>query len=380
MTEGPAGGRSCPIIRKASAHGLGHLLPPYADDDPPSPIPEPLKGVLGGKEKLKRWQHDVWFEIVRATLASEAPRFDYHPALQRPTASRYTATSTEVHGWYDHWNEGKSYAESVKPLGFSIILHPSRLPPHPDDGPDPLAGTAKASHPVAPYDKDLAKAISQAFDRITGEPIDPGTLETYQEVLAGYPHSEEAKFLNGGPFDRGHTERREVVASSIILIGKEADRWEEEYHLGMRTGEFVLNYGGAPEESTKTYLLLRQACQDFGVLAVARATGIARATLGKLVAGESAVTRIPHHVLRQSVEKLKDEKAQEERARFRELVVLTKLVDEVGLRAAARGRKTDPSNLRRRIHKLRGKAADAHPSRPRHLTTEYGEGAKRPRH
>jgi hypothetical protein len=34
-------GRGHPVIRKASAHGLGHLLPPYQAEDAPRSIPAP---------------------------------------------------------------------------------------------------------------------------------------------------------------------------------------------------------------------------------------------------------------------------------------------------------------------------------------------------
>jgi hypothetical protein len=38
------GGR--PILRKVSAHGLGHLLPPYGADNPPADIPAPDESVM----------------------------------------------------------------------------------------------------------------------------------------------------------------------------------------------------------------------------------------------------------------------------------------------------------------------------------------------
>ena len=49
-----------PIIRKASAHGLGHLIDPYDDDDvpphlAPPHVPLPEIGV-------HRWHHDLWDE------------------------------------------------------------------------------------------------------------------------------------------------------------------------------------------------------------------------------------------------------------------------------------------------------------------------------
>jgi hypothetical protein len=62
------------------------------------------------------------------------------------------------------------------------------------------------------------------FDRVTGEPIAPEQLKSYAEVLAQYHISPEAKFANGRYLDRGRTERRHVVATDFVLIGKEANR------------------------------------------------------------------------------------------------------------------------------------------------------------
>jgi hypothetical protein len=62
------------------------------------------------------------------------------------------------------------------------------------------------------------------FDRVTGKPIDPKQLKTYAEVLAQYHLSCEDKFENGEFLDRGRTERRHVVATGFVWIGKEANQ------------------------------------------------------------------------------------------------------------------------------------------------------------
>lgn len=78
--------------------------------------------------------------------------------------------------------------------------------------------------PIAPYNSDPQKALHSVFDRATGDPIAPEHLKTYDEVLAQYHLSPEAKFANGQYLDRGRTERRHVVATHLVLIGKEANR------------------------------------------------------------------------------------------------------------------------------------------------------------
>ena len=67
-------------------------------------------------------------------------------------------------------------------------------------------------------------ALAAAFDRVTGEPVKPEHLRTYAEMLAQYHISAESKFENGQFLDRGRTGRRHVVATGIVLIGKEANQ------------------------------------------------------------------------------------------------------------------------------------------------------------
>jgi hypothetical protein len=86
---------------------------------------------------------------------------------------------------------------------------------------------------VAPYDTDHALAIEHAFDRETGQPIRSDQLKSYRQLLAQYHLQPEAKFLNGDYLDRGVTKRRYVHVAGIELMGKEANRWEEQFYLGL---------------------------------------------------------------------------------------------------------------------------------------------------
>ena len=182
---------------------------------------------------VKRWQYDLWFKIIQAALAGSPDRvtLDYHPALKLPAVSRYGATSPHLLKWVERWNEGKPYAEQIKPFGFMCSFMP-RSGPFAEFGEpvevDPtLRGRptkAPKPKPVAPFSTDPAEAVRLAFDRDSGEPINPAALKTYAEALAQFHISTEDKFENGDFCDRGRTERRHVVAERIMLIGKEANR------------------------------------------------------------------------------------------------------------------------------------------------------------
>ena len=59
-----AGGK--PILRKASAHGLGHLIDPYDDADAPPNLHKPR--VPLSEIGVHRWHHDLWIKIIQAAI------------------------------------------------------------------------------------------------------------------------------------------------------------------------------------------------------------------------------------------------------------------------------------------------------------------------
>jgi hypothetical protein len=78
-----------PIIRKASGHGLGHLLAPY--DELPTERRERIRRV-----GVPLWQEDLWKEVIRAA-ESETPdqtRVLTMKGFDAPAASPYCAAST----------------------------------------------------------------------------------------------------------------------------------------------------------------------------------------------------------------------------------------------------------------------------------------------
>jgi hypothetical protein len=92
-----------PIIRKASGHGLGHLLAPY--DEPPAERRERIKRV-----GVPLWQEDLWKEVIRAA-ESETPdqtRFLDMKGFDAPAASPYAATKPELLRWF------KSYQRATE--------------------------------------------------------------------------------------------------------------------------------------------------------------------------------------------------------------------------------------------------------------------------
>ncbi len=219
-----------PILRKASAHGLGHLLAPYREAEAPPQIPLPRSSL--SEIGVGRWQYDLWFEIVRAALAGHADQvsLDYHPALSRPAASRFGITSPRLERWMRFGNARHAYPERARPFGFMLTFSPRIAAPTASDGVVARRGRPRKIQqpkPIASFNRDIAKAADGAFDRETGAPVGADILKTYAEALAQYHLHPEDKFLAGDFMDSGRTERRHVTASWVQLIGKEANKWEE---------------------------------------------------------------------------------------------------------------------------------------------------------
>jgi hypothetical protein len=264
-----------PVIRKASAHGLGHLRAPYPESDAPKSIPAPSMPLE--KIGIERWQYDLWYQIIVAALDRHPDQvdLDYHPSLNQPAASRYGATTPKLLRWFKTYNQNRSYYDQVKPFNFLLAFQasPSLL----DDN---------RGKPIAPYNTDINRAAQDCFDRETGKPISKKSLKTYREALAQYHLSPESKFLNGDYLDQGPTIRRHVEATAIHHIGKEANRWEEQFYLGYDEDEQI-EYGVAPEDSKRFLSNLRAHIEATGQRNIARESGVSRRTLSRLMQGES---------------------------------------------------------------------------------------------
>jgi hypothetical protein len=335
-----------PVIRKGSAHGLGHLLAPYGDDDPAPGTP----AVMAADTDLPRWQHDLWYVIIEAALRGRVNdvRYDFHPKLNLPALSRYGATSPELWRWFSPWNAGRAYPEQVKPFGFLYSLHAAR------DAKGKRRGDIR---PIAPFDSTPGAAVRKAFDRMTGAAVAKKDLQTYAEALEGYHLSPESKFRNGEPFNIGRTERRHIRATGVEMIGKEADRYEEAYLLGLGE-DLVIRHGASPALTADIIQEVGQAAKAYGASAVSRATGLTRASVAKARMGRPVSTRRSIAKIRTRLAALKAATVGAAAEQTAEVERLRAAVREHGgVRPAARALALDPSNLLKMI-------ARRHISRP----------------
>lgn len=340
-----------PVLRKVSAHGLGHLLPPYGADNPPADIPSHHDSVM--RDGVKRWHCDLWFEIVSAGLGSkpDMSRLDFHPAMSAPAVSRYAATAPELLSWFKGHNANRSYRDQVKPFGFLLSLSAKRSL----ESSETITSRARKGRPrklspakpVAPFTKESAAIATTAFDRISGKSMPPSDLQSYREAVAQYHLHPESKFLGGDFVDRGTTHRRHIVASAIRYIGKEANNIDRQQMLGA-DGELDPDYGLSGDSVARSRTAVAELVQLVGKAGAAQALGISPRKLTSLLfrdlrldgASSRLIARLPAALA---------EARDSSRMSAAELRHLRSMIRKFGLRGTARSLGVDPSNLRRTL-------------------------------
>lgn len=346
------GDDGAPIMRKVSAHGLGHLLPPYDADNPAVGIPPPDATVL--KDGVAPWHSDLWFKVVSAALAGHPDQvaLDYHPALARPAISRYGASSPSLLCWFKIWNRQRLYRDQVKPFGFLLAMS-ARLDLEGEQIVEShrteKRRSAKRPRPISAFDRDYAKAVKSAFDRQSGEPVPATALKSYAEALAQYHIQPETKFLNAGYLDRGVTVRRHARMTAARQIGKESNDWERQALLGLDE-DCQPDYGMGDDDRLRLVEALAAFVAEAGLMKAAKALRTNPAVLKSALPGSSvrAAERLMQSIAAHLPTAL-EVHATNRKGLEAERQSLRKFVERDGLRETARRLGIDPSNLRRRL-------------------------------
>jgi hypothetical protein len=248
-----------PVIRKGSAHGLGHLMSPFKDADAPTEIPAPI--VPARELELARWQYDLWYLILEAALNGTVPDFAALPGFGRPAMASCSVTTPAVLKWFRQHNAPKPYAHQTRPFGF--FNTPSVRPFE-----KPLGKVGQSFHLVAPYQSDANQWLeSQYVDIYSGDAFRISTdtyteclakVQTYSEHATRYQTHPDAKKHghDGKPCRQqtvGRLGARHIDAFHVEQIGKEADRLEEvEAGLTHEPGEVYTLYEDAQRDTWRS--------------------------------------------------------------------------------------------------------------------------------
>jgi hypothetical protein len=218
------------VVRKASGHGLGHLMAPY--DEPPAERRKRIERV-----GVPLWQEDLWKEIIRAADSDkpDETRFMEMTGFDAPAASQYAATTPELLRWFDGYNERRPSGERVFPFGFLLSLQAKSRIEMAKDESGALSHELwrrREPRPAAPYYKQPSEAKDHAFDRERGGDIPASWLKSHARSLVRYHLHPETKFQDGEYDQRGPLKRRHVFAMAQQSIGKEAGNIEENEFIG----------------------------------------------------------------------------------------------------------------------------------------------------
>jgi hypothetical protein len=332
-----------PIVRKASAHGLGHYYSPYGDEE--EARAEQDSGVRG-------WEEDVWKQIISAALSEKPSEVDYSYRLEmrKPARSRYGATRPAVLDWFKRYNEARPYAEQVKPFNFLLTFFAR---------PQEDLATEDPTHewnpklddvrPIAPYEKDIDKALRRVFDRSSDsqEVVPRKWLRTVADVLRDYHRQPEYKFLGGGWNEEGALRRRHVFAETIEDIGKESDGWEED-DARTEDQDPVLIY---PSSSLDRGLMVERI-KSVGKRELRGEARIAMRTIDAAWAGQD-VAEEDLKRMADAAERIVNRKKRREDEHAAAVVWLEAKRNEVGLTALSKMLAVDAANLGKVIDRKR---------------------------
>jgi len=200
-----------------SEHGLGHLLNPT---DPES--------------EDREWIAQAWLSIIREILGLliQTPDFEASPAVSRTTVS-----SPAVIRPLAKLNEGKPYADQIKPFNFLLTCHVKALG-------HPIGTDPEQFHLIGPYENDPTRWLKLDWiDQHTGRTYrittegyhgsrNTARVKTYGDILTEYEFHPESKCADAeGDVCRKQTvgllQRRHIRVGQIKYIGKESNSLEE---------------------------------------------------------------------------------------------------------------------------------------------------------
>jgi hypothetical protein len=328
-----------PIIRKASAHGLGHYSAPYGEEE------EARDDRDSG---VRLWEEDVWKQIIADALSDKPGSVEYafRREMQLPARSRYGATRPAVLNWFKRYNEGRPYVEQVKPFNFLLTFFSRRLEDIATEDPThELDPTLDSIRPVAPFEKDSEKALTRIFDRNSEAlaPVPRTRLRTVADVLRHYHRRPEYKFIGGGWNEKGVLRRRHVLVDTIEDIGKESDGWEED-DARTEDAATVVIYPSSSFDRERMIALIRSV----GKRELMKETRIAMRTIDAGWEGQEVHDEDLKRMA-DAAARIADRKAKLRAAEADHLRWLSKRCSEVGLTRLASDLDEDKSNLQKVI-------------------------------
>ncbi|WP_445185555.1 helix-turn-helix domain-containing protein [Pseudonocardia sp. Cha107L01] len=273
---------------KHSQHGLGHLL------NPTNP-----------RSDDQEWIRQFWHLIVSHAHGVEVDEPEW---LDRPALTQINVSSPTLWAPFAEWNQGKTFAQQIKPANFLLVGHVAKLG-HPP-GVDP-----RRFHLITAYESDPTKwadlpwrnlydphgptyrATTARWNYLNDDgdgldqPADLVQLKTYRQVLHDYLRHPEHKA--NGPDGRpcrsdtvGLLQRRDVHLAVLHHIGKEANRLDD-ITAGIigSQDQILTDYTNATDTITS---LILPPLSAYTIGELAEHTGLSKSQIKKIRTGKTA--------------------------------------------------------------------------------------------
>ena len=278
-------GRGTPVLlRKGvnnkedrwSEHGLGHLLNPTTPES-----------------EDREWTAQIWLPIIRRAMGLPTSRLDFEDI---PAMGRVSVSSPAVARPLAEFNEGKTYADQIKPFNFLLTAHVLPLG-------HPVGVNPERFHLIGPYETDPRKWLKALWiDQYSGQTYRITTadhhgsrrtarVKTYGDVAEEYEYHPEAKCADaeGQPCGKqtiGLLQRRHVHIDQIKFIGKESNALEAvEAGMVHSPAEVYTEYLDRSRNEWQTKTL--PALKKLPLEVLVKNTGLSRRALMDLRAGRS---------------------------------------------------------------------------------------------
>ncbi len=144
--------------------------------------------------------------------------------------------------------------------------------------------------------------------------------------------------------DHGVTHRRHIVATAVEHIGKEANRWEEQFYLGLDL-EAQTEYGSAPGDYERIFELVRLAGKKFGQRKLASAADTSLSMVSAILSGKRGPTPATLAELYRALPRLEQVASEEAESAREVLEAIKERCQAIGVRRFAKQAGVDAANL-----------------------------------
>lgn len=197
-----------------SSHGLGHLLDPFSNDP----------------NEKNDWNKKIWHDILDLHYGKTTLEVLYSKYENKYAISKFMASNPRVLGRLSEFNKNEDYKNQFKPFNFCILGFSNGMNPE----------TGELLKPLAPFIKPARHAVYSEFVDYNAKSRHKFQGKEYWkpfwDVFLEYLNHPESK-LEGNV---GVLQRRHVVVSEIVHIGKESNNLEESEIIGVDSGSYEI--------------------------------------------------------------------------------------------------------------------------------------------